>query len=266
MESAEGAAAAPPEDPMAGVPELKSYVATTDSDKLAGMQLVADSIAQMRQTANNALIFNPVTMPVIIAIMAGAVSYLWQRDQDVAILLTTCAGIMMISFALCRFITNPYITAAESLGWEWLGDAEVIVTKFGEEVIGSVIIDWISGESRSKRKKAWRGEIKGWAVRLRYRGKGVGTALLEDVIKQGKTKGAETIEFADNHASKSYTSSRSVVCTDLAIKIRSAYCRNSSTGCLRSMSSSRVSYCKIFSKPALPKEEERKAAARRYAL
>ena len=109
----------------------------------------------------------------------------------------------MILFVLCRYLTAPYIVAAEQINWEWLGTADVIVTKFGDEIIGTVIIDWISGDSRQKLKKPQKGEIKGWAVRLRYRKKGVGGALLEEAVKESRKKGAETMEFAEDHASKS---------------------------------------------------------------
>ena len=193
---------APPEDPLAGVPELKTYMATDEDEKISALRLVADSIAQMRQTANSALIFHPLNMAIVVAILALTARHMVEARHDTMLAGTTCAGIGMGALALYRYFTQDYLHSAEMITWAWLGDADVIVTKFGEEVIGTVIVQWVSGESRQKKRKAWRGEIKGWTVKMRYRKKGVGSTLLEEAVKEAKKKGAETVEFADDHASK----------------------------------------------------------------
>lgn len=194
---------AAPEDPLADVPELKTYLTEAEEDKVDAMKLVADSVAQMRQAANSAIIFHPLNLTVMVAVVSLLARYLWERtDRDPGTTATSCTGFIMILFILCRYLTAPYIAAAEQINWDWLGTADVIVTKFGDEIIGTVIIDWISGDSRQKRKKPQKGEIKGWAVRMRYRKKGVGGALLEEAVKESRKKGAETIEFAEDHASR----------------------------------------------------------------
>ncbi|TKA76874.1 hypothetical protein B0A55_03196 [Friedmanniomyces simplex] len=197
----EAAFGGPPEDAMADVPELTSYVTDSDEDRVAALKLVADSIAQMRQAANNALVWHPLNMAVGVALLALVARYTYETRQDKTITGLTCAGIIMVFLASFRYLTQGYLFAAEAIDWEWLGDADVIVTKFGDEVIGTVVVQWVSGEGRAKRKKAWRGEIIGWTVRLKYRKKGVGGALLEEAVKEAKKKGAETMEFADDHAS-----------------------------------------------------------------
>jgi len=194
---------APVEDPLVGIPELKTYTAKSEEDKIAALKLTADSIAQMRQTANNALITHPLNMAIAVAILALVARFTYESRQDIYLAGTSGAGIVMTMLAAFRFMTKEYLFAAEAINWDWLGDANVIVTKFGEEVIGTVIVEWISGEGRTKRKKAWRGEIRAYTVRLKYRNKGVGSALLEEAVKEARKKGAETIEFADDHASKS---------------------------------------------------------------
>lgn len=192
----------PHEDPLAGVPELKTYITDNEDEKIAAMKLAADSIAQMRQAANNALITHPLNMAIAVAVIALVARYMIESKQDTYLAGTTCAGIIMTALAGFRYTTKEYLFAAEGINWDWLGDADVIITKFGDDVIGTVIIDWVSGESRQKRKKAWRGEIKAYTVGLKYRRKGVGSALLEEAVKEAKKKGAETIEFADDHASE----------------------------------------------------------------
>ncbi|KAK4543501.1 hypothetical protein LTR36_005395 [Oleoguttula mirabilis] len=190
----------PPEDPLSGVPELKTYMTDDEEERIAALRLAADSIAQMRQAANNALITHPLNMTIAVAVVALVARYMVESKQDTYLAGTTCAGIIMAVLAGFRYLTKDYLFAAEAINWDWLGDADVIITTFGEEVIGTVIVDWVSGESRQKRKKAWKGEIKAYTVRLKYRRKGVGSALLEEAVKEAKKKGAETIEFADDHA------------------------------------------------------------------
>lgn len=192
----------PPEDPLAGVPELNTYLTSDDAEKVAALKLVADSVAQMRNIANNSLIYHPLNLTVLVAVLAFVVRYLLDKRLPPFTVGTTCTGILMISLVAIRYMTQNHLWAAEEINRQWLGNADVIITKFGDEVIGTAMIDWVSGEPRQRRKKAWRGEIKAWTVRLRYRRKGVGQALLEEAVKESRKKGAETIEFADEHASK----------------------------------------------------------------
>lgn len=194
---------APLEDPMAGLPELRSYRTDDDDEKVAAMKLVADSVAQMRQAANSALIFHPLNMAVLVAVLSLVARFMHDRKYDSVTIGTTCSGLFMVFLALCRYATNGYLLAAEEINWEWLGNADVFITKFGDEIIATIIIDWLPDDSRQKRKKAWRSEVKGWTVRLKYRRKGVGAALLEETVKECRKKGAETIEFSEDHASKS---------------------------------------------------------------
>ncbi|KAK5165194.1 uncharacterized protein LTR77_009292 [Saxophila tyrrhenica] len=189
-----------PEDPLANVPELHTYLTADPAERTAALKLVADSIAQMRQTANNSLIFHPLNLALFVGVLAVIIRYMINAGHEPFIVGTTCTGLLCIELVLIRFLTQDYLLAAEEINWAWLGDADMIVTKFGDEVIGTVVVEWVSGEARGKRKKAWKGEIKAWTVRLRYRRKGVGRALLEEAVKESRKKGAEGIEFQEGHA------------------------------------------------------------------
>ncbi|TIA36073.1 hypothetical protein D6C79_08381 [Aureobasidium pullulans] len=188
-----------PEGPLAGVPELRTYVAETEEEKLAALKLVADGVAQMRQTANRILMYNPYNLAAFFAFLAVVSNYLYKSRSDIGILFTTSAGLLMAAMVTVRRYTNPYIAIAEETHISLLDDADVLVTKFGEEVIGTVIMGWVDGETKGKRRK-WRAEIRGWAVRLRYRGKGEGMALLTEAVNLAKKKDADGIEFAPDHA------------------------------------------------------------------
>lgn len=196
---------AAPEDPLADIPELHSYMARDESDKTAALKLVADSVAQMRQAANRALIFHPLNLALTVGVMTFVARWVYDAKRDWSLVGTSCAGVVMAMLAGYRWCTQGYLHSAETINWDWIEGSDVLVTKFGDEIIGAVVVDWISGESsRQKRKKAWRGEIRAWTVRLKYRGKGVGAALLEDAVKEARKKSAESLEFADDHASKSF--------------------------------------------------------------
>lgn len=230
---------------MAGVPELQTYMAKSDEDRHDALKLVADSVAQMRQTANQTLIFHPLNSALVVGIISLIARYMYDSRHDLTLVGTTCAGLLMCSLAACRMLTQSYLFAAEGINWEWLGDADMIVTKFGDEVIGTVVIEWVSGESRQKRKKAWRGEIRAWTVRLKYRKKGVGSALLEDAIKEAKKKGAESIEFADDHASKFWGQLETGGRTLTYVQTPRGFCPDSTTRNSTSATASQGSYCKI---------------------
>jgi GNAT superfamily N-acetyltransferase len=119
------------------------------------------------------------------------------------IILTTFSGIIMSYLATIRVLTRGYVTHAEKLKYSWLDDTTVIVTKFGEEIIGTVVLGWEKGEKGSRRKKSGRGVIRAWTVRLKYRHKGIGRALLEETVKVVGEKGGDGVGFAEDHASKS---------------------------------------------------------------
>lgn len=190
----------PQDNPLAGVPELSSYVATDEFEKREALKLVADSVAQQRQAANRALLSHPLNVAVVVGSLAFLARYMQNARYDWIATTLTCMGILMTAMAGCRYATQEYIRAAEDINFDWLGDADILVTKFGDEVIGTVIVEWVSGESRTKKKKAWKGFVRAWTVRLKYRHKGVGAALLEDAVSAAKKKGAESLEFAEDHA------------------------------------------------------------------
>ena len=121
-----------PRDPLADVPELKTYVTNTEEERIEALRLAADSIAQMRQAAKYALITHPLNMTFAVAFLAVVARYIVDRQGDPYLAGTTCAGIIMAALAAARYLTKAYLFAAEDISWEWLGDADIIVTKFGE--------------------------------------------------------------------------------------------------------------------------------------
>ncbi|KAK3067106.1 hypothetical protein LTS18_001305 [Coniosporium uncinatum] len=107
----------------------------------------------------------------------------------------------MSALVAIRFFTRHYIFLAEETEWAgWLGEDQVLVAKWGDEVIGACVLGWLRDEGKGKRRKSGRGEIRAWTVRLKYRGKGVGRGLLEEAVEVVNRKGGEWLDFAEGHA------------------------------------------------------------------
>ena len=192
-------------DPFANVPSLQTYITEDVEEKTAALKLVADGVAQMRQTASRHLIFHPLNSSAVFVLCAGIGQYLHNsktKYSDPWLIFTTTAGIIM-SYLICvRFFTAGYLEEAEKVKETLLDGADVFVTKFGDEVIGTVIMALVPSDTKNKRRKTYMAEVRAWNVRLKYRGKGVGLALLEDAVADAKKRGVEDVYFPYDHPSK----------------------------------------------------------------
>ncbi|KAL8928088.1 MAG: hypothetical protein Q9172_001075 [Xanthocarpia lactea] len=245
--------------PTADLPTLSTYPTTTQSDRISSLHLIADSIAQQRQSASFTLITHPYPLSLSILLLGVLYQYL-----DYATFATTAGGVIMALLLVVRMVTGGYISLAETINFTWLEgpaglrltgkkghgrspsgggassgnvdpapltktnsgnlhgsggggggngkrsrnnsnssargaearDVEnvVVVSKWGEkeEIIGALVMRVLR-----KEKKA---VVRAWTVKLRYRGKGVGRALLEEGVRVAKEKGVGNVEFEREHA------------------------------------------------------------------
>ena len=124
-------------------------------------------------------------------------------------LFTTGAGVIMSLLVAVRGLTGGYLVHAEKIGWAWLGEGEdgdagkgkkkgdevvVVVSEWGEKIIGTVVLRLV--------KKERRAYVKAWTTGLKYRGKGIGRGLLEEGVRVAAERGCRGVEFDDDHASK----------------------------------------------------------------
>lgn len=205
--------ATPPPSPLppslpSSLPTLTTHPATTNAQKVAALRLIADSIAQQRQVASRALITHPLPLSVTFLLLALLAQYV-----SLPLMLTTSAGIVMALLVAVRGATGGYLVAAEEIGWKWLedgnsgeddgskgkgkggGETIVLVTVWGDEVIGALAMRVLKREKRAL--------VRAWTVGLKYRGKGVGKALLEEGVRLAMTgRGCRGVEFEEVHASK----------------------------------------------------------------
>ena len=207
---------------------LTTSITTSPQLKTEALHLIADSIAQQRQTASRTLIFHPLSLSLYVAILAVLSNYMWHDNSDLPLVFTTTAGLCMTVLIGIRTITQGYLSHAEAMKWSWLrseggigelgediamraSDDAVIVTQFGEEMIGAVVVrlepsEQIGAKKSRGGKRSTQGGtvlIRGWTTKLRYREKGIGRALLEEAVKLARETLGDSVEvkFADNHAS-----------------------------------------------------------------
>ncbi|KAF2659198.1 hypothetical protein K491DRAFT_689553 [Lophiostoma macrostomum CBS 122681] len=193
-----------PKAPTAGLPELRTYTAETEDDRIDGLHMIADSVAQQRQVASRILIFHPVNLAVYFLVLAVLTQYLWKTYNDILILGTTAGGITMAALVAVRLAVGGYLSYAEEINMDWLGDDRVIVVTWGEEIIGSLVLGWADNsegaKKRGTRRRRGKAVVRAWTVRLKYRGKGVGEGLLEEAVKIAGERGADGIIFDRDHA------------------------------------------------------------------
>ncbi|KAL9033172.1 MAG: hypothetical protein Q9180_006091 [Flavoplaca navasiana] len=99
----------------ADIPTLATYPTAVQGDRTSALHLVADSIAQQRQSASFALISHPYSISAAILILG----ILYQYLDFVAF--TTTAGVFIMMLVLgVRMMTGGYISLAETINSTWL--------------------------------------------------------------------------------------------------------------------------------------------------
>ena len=190
------------------IPELTYNVApvSPSDDRIEALKLIADSIAQQRQIASKAVILHPATLSagaVIFAIMA--------RTLELSMLMTTSAGLITAGLLAVRWYTSGYLSMAEKINFGWLDEGSgggagnhnsngngnnrdpiVLVSKWGDEVIGALVMRVV--------KRERKGHVRAWTVKLKYRNKGIGRGLLEEAAKVVWGRGGRMMQFEGGHA------------------------------------------------------------------
>ncbi|KAL7923330.1 hypothetical protein ACQKWADRAFT_290592 [Trichoderma austrokoningii] len=191
-------------DALDGVLPLSYRVVTRDSEKQDALHLVADSIAQQRQTASAAIIFQPLCLAGLLATCAGV--YRQYQYAGYGTVLTMLCGVVIVYLSVVRYYTSRYLEQAEKFRWkDWIagpdGKEDVIISAFfGEEIIGTLVLR-LKGDKLNKKSTA-QGIIRAWTTKLRYRGKGVGSDLLHFAVQTTYRAfgSSASVEFAADHA------------------------------------------------------------------
>jgi hypothetical protein len=200
-------------NPLDSIPQLTTKTLTSASDKVAALKLVADSIAQQRQLAANAVIFHPVVVAAYLLILAITSQFIYKARGEIPVIITTCSGITMALLVGIRAWVSGYITLAEEFSSSFVETADgeqntIIGSRYGEDIIGALILRIErngngNGKKKSKSgKTGGRGLVRAWTTKQKYRGAGVGTELLEEAVRLTREKLGNSAEigFAAEHA------------------------------------------------------------------
>ncbi|KAF5984761.1 hypothetical protein FBULB1_3210 [Fusarium bulbicola] len=181
-------------------------------DKVEGMRLVADSIAQMRQRASLNLVFHPLCLAGLSATLA-AIYHFGGVTRDSGLGMTVSCGVIMSYLMGIRYLANGYISLAERLRWNWLcaDDGEedtLLAARLNQDIIGTLVLRLEPNPTSSHRRRrslslrGGKGVIRAWTTNLNYRGKGVGKDLLQEAVRVTKERCGKDAEvgFAQEHA------------------------------------------------------------------
>jgi hypothetical protein len=196
------------------IPPLSLDVLTVHNDKVEALRLVADSIAQQRQTASLALVFHPACLAVLVAALAGVYQWFWvQRQSDPGSTMMIVCGVIMTYLLAIRYAAGGYLRLAEAVQWSWLqaddGEEDLLIgTKFGGEMVGALVLRLEPspgkkrGGSRGGNLKGGKGLIRAWTTKLRFRRKGVGSDMLHEAVRVTRDRCGKDAEigFAQEHA------------------------------------------------------------------
>lgn len=201
------------------IPPLTLEVLESRRDKVEGLRLVADSIAQMRQRASLSLVFHPICLAGLSAAFAAIYQFGFISSLDAGLSMTVSCGVVMSYLMGIRYMSSGYISLAERLRWAWLrsevGEEDILLAaRYNDEIIGSLVLrlepspvvhTGSSGGRRKHRSNSLRGGkgfIRAWTTSLRYRNKGVGKDLLYEAVRLTKERCGRDSEvgFDQQHA------------------------------------------------------------------
>lgn len=139
--------------------------------------------------------------------MAMMYQFIYKGPDDVGKLLTTGAGLTMIILVAIRGITSAYLEQAEAITWKFAqspeGEDDIIIgSQYGDNIIGALVLRIEPNGGSKKKKNGGKGVVRAWTTKMRYRGTGVGTELLEVAVKVTREKLGNSAEigFAAEHA------------------------------------------------------------------
>uniref|UniRef100_A0A8H7NN97 Transmembrane protein n=1 Tax=Bionectria ochroleuca TaxID=29856 RepID=A0A8H7NN97_BIOOC len=102
------------------IPPLSLEPLETTEDKVEGLRLVADSVAQMHQRAFSTVLFHPLCLAGYAATLAGLYQAFGAKSDLGSCIIVAC-GVTMSYILLVRYLTSGYIRLAEQTNWwSWM--------------------------------------------------------------------------------------------------------------------------------------------------
>ena len=156
---------------------------------------------EQRWLAGKAAVSSQVTVAGVLLFT----SILW-KFCSLRVLAMTTLTLTLLGLATLYYITLPYGHLALDIDTDWLEtprkngghgkceDPIVLVSRWGEEIIGALVLRVV--------KRERKGYVRAWTVESSYRRKGIGSGLLEEAVRVAWGKGARCVIFEEGHASK----------------------------------------------------------------
>ena len=207
-------ASPPATGPMDDIPPLSLEILTETDDKVDGIWLIADSIAQQRQFASLTLVFHPACLAGLAAGLAAAYQFAWVWRHELGLTLSMLSAVLMTYLLGIRYVSSAYLKLAEDMNYDWIvgdeGEEDIVLgARYGKDIISALVLRLepnasLAGKkkTRSMTLKGGKGVIRGWTTRLRYRKRGVGSDLLHEAIRITRERCGKDAEigFAKEHA------------------------------------------------------------------
>lgn len=209
----------PPLAPLDDIPPLSLEPLRDHEDKVDGLHLVADSVAQMKQRAASNMVFHPICLAALAAASAVVYRCAYLPNGEAGLALLLLCGITMTYLATIRYFSSGYIKLAEQMDWSWLricgtGEEDLMLgARYGDKIVGVVVLrleprlvsTGSAGGKRRSRSMSFRGGkgiIRAWTTDLKHRHQGVGKDLLDATVRLVKERCGKDAEigFAKEHA------------------------------------------------------------------
>ncbi|EAU37126.1 inorganic phosphate transporter PHO84 [Aspergillus terreus NIH2624] len=224
---------------MQPTPPLTTRTTTDETEIISSLRLIADSIAQQRQTAARRFLTHPLYLTVLTFALYLVYRLVYHGPDDRGTLLTTWSGCLMASLLVAQYQTARYIEAAERTGtfrWLFQGDDtspmkpadqpeydlsslpdHILVTTLGDEIIGTLILRperranpgaVAAGEDSGHGGDETVGAVRAWTVRRKYRGLGVGRELwaaAAEICRREKWEGPQMARWHANAEERMYS-------------------------------------------------------------
>lgn len=205
----------PPLVPLDDIPPLSLETLDSYDDKVEGLHLVADSVAQQRQHASRTLVSHPLCLATLAAALAAIYRLAYTPARDTGLALTLACGACMSYLAAIRYATAGYVALAERMGWAWLqrdasgGEDLILGARYGDDIIGALALRLepnpaFAGKRRSRAVslRGGTGVIRAWTTKLKYRGRGIGRDMLMAAVRVTKERCGRdaAVGFAKEHA------------------------------------------------------------------
>lgn len=202
--------------PLDDIPPLSLEALDTPDDKAQGLDLVADSVAQMQPRAAAALATHPLCLAGYSLGLAAA--FKLGGDHPGTALAVVC-GITAACVLAVRHLTSGYAGLAEGMSWPWLrtpdGEEDIIIGArydssggSSDEMVGALVLrlEPNPGKKRGRHNhgnlRGGRGIIRAWTTDAKHRGQGIGRDLLQKAVRTTKERCGKDAEigFAQQHA------------------------------------------------------------------